>query len=165
VIKNNTPITIQLTNYGISKNYYKNSIILPELELSNLKKWFYSQRELNEKPYITADQILKLISEKVSFESLAKTYSLDSSTRVFSGDLGQVNLDELLPEIAVEIKSMNVGDIKIVTSRYGLHIIKLEDKPGEDKYHLRQIFLNGEDFFSWQNTETKKYIIKKFINF
>lgn len=154
-----------LTSFGGSENYYKNSIIFPELELAGLKKWFFSQKDLNEKPYKTAEQILKLISEKVSFESLAKTYSQDSSTKAFGGDLGQATLEELLPEIAEEIKNLGVGEIKIVASRHGLHIIKLEGKVGEDLYQLRQIFLNGEDFESWQINETKKYKINKFVSF
>lgn len=158
-------LTEYLTSFGGSENYYKNSIILPELELAGLKRWFFSQKELNEKPYKTAEQILKLLSEKVSFESLAKTYSQDSSTQAFGGDLGQASLEELLPETVEEIKHLAVGETKIVASRHGLHIIMLEDKVGEDLYQLRQIFLNGEDFSSWQSAETKNYKINKFVSF
>ena len=80
----------------ISENYYKNVLLSTELKLAGVRQWFFSQKNLNEKAYKTAEQILKLHSEKIDLGALAKTYSQDASSRTFSGDLGQVKLNQLL---------------------------------------------------------------------
>jgi parvulin-like peptidyl-prolyl isomerase len=76
--------------------------------------------------------ILSRIREgKDSFEHLAQTYSMGGEAAT-KGDLGWVALGILIPEIAHELIKKKKGDVFIVWSRKGLHIIKKTEDPKQD---------------------------------
>ena len=62
-----------------------------------------------------------------SFEQLAEAYSDDASAKK-GGDLGYVKRGQLLPEVEKVAFSLKPGEVSdIVSSSYGLHILKVED--------------------------------------
>ncbi len=76
-----------------------------------------------------AEEVLKSLKEgKKSFEALAKEYSDDPGTKDRGGDLGFFSRGTMVKPFEDAVFSMKKGDIKgPVRSRFGFHIIKLEE--------------------------------------
>jgi hypothetical protein len=86
--------------------------------------------------YHMADSIGKSILTKLknnqeSFERLAQTYSMggESSTQ---GDLGWVAKGSIIPAIDKQLAKSKKGDVFMIWSGNGLHIIKMTDGPKQD---------------------------------
>lgn len=152
-----------LNSYGLTDNIYKQSVIKPNLLYLKLHIWFYNNKTLNKDAYNLAEQILTQLNSGQDFNYLAKKYSQDEVEQSLNGDLGFLDISEILPEFRESISTIKEGEIEIIASRYGIHIIKLEEI-NENKVHLRQIFLKGNDFNSWYNSQTKKIKIIKLLN-
>lgn len=77
----------------------------------------------------TADDVIQRLSDGQDFEAIAKLYSTDPSGQS-GGDLGWVQSSTLPPEFIDVIDALAVGDFSktAVSTEYGLHIIKLNDK-------------------------------------
>ena len=95
---------------------------------------------------------------------LAKQFSQEDTGKIVGGDMGFIDPTELLLEMREPIYSMNAGEVKIIPSRAGININKLEEKQS-NKFHLRQIFLLPENFQAWLEAQTKNFKIYKLINF
>jgi len=84
----------------------------------------------------------KLKSNQESFERLAQAYSMggESSTQ---GDLGWVAKGSVIPAIDRQLAKSKKGDVFMIWSANGLHIIKLTDGPKQDNgvALMMQIFL------------------------
>jgi hypothetical protein len=153
-----------LASYGLTPSIYKSQIIAPELAKINLQVWFNSQKNLNESAYTLADNLVQRIQNKEDMAALAQSYSADQNTKGVGGDMGFLDPAQTLPELREPLSSMQAGDIKILPSRYGLHIIRLEEKNGNN-LHLRQIFLQENNYNNWLSTQTQNLKIKKLITF
>jgi len=86
--------------------------------------------------YRTADSIGKSIVNKLknnqdSFEHLSQTYSMGGEA-VTKGDLGWVARGSIIPAIDKQLGKSKKGDVFMVWSANGLHIIKLTDGPKQD---------------------------------
>ncbi len=86
--------------------------------------------------YRIADSLGNSIVNKVknhqdSFEHLAQTYSMggESATK---GDLGWVAKGSILPAIDKQLSKSKKGDVFMVWSANGVHIIKLTEVPRQD---------------------------------
>jgi len=86
-----------------------------------------------EKALATADSIKKLIQGGKSFADLAKTYSVDKGSADKGGELGTFGRGSMVPVFEDAVFEGKKGDIKIVTSQYGVHIIDIEDQKGSSK--------------------------------
>ena len=86
-----------------------------------------------EKTLATADSIKKLIQGGKSFADLAKTYSVDKGSADKGGELGTFGRGSMVPAFEDAVFEGKKGDIKIVTSQYGVHIIDIEDQKGSSK--------------------------------
>jgi hypothetical protein len=75
--------------------------------------------------------LTKLKNHQDSFEHLAQTYSMggESATK---GDLGWVAQGSIIPSIDKKLVTAKKGDVFMVWSPNGLHIIKLTEGPKED---------------------------------
>jgi hypothetical protein len=75
--------------------------------------------------------LTKLKNHQDSFEHLAQTYSMggESATK---GDLGWVAQGSIIPSIDKKLVTSKKGDVFMVWSPNGLHIIKLTEGPKED---------------------------------
>jgi hypothetical protein len=97
--------------------------------------------------YRTADSLGKSIVSRLnngedSFENLSQTYSMggESATK---GDLGWVAKGSILPAMDRQLSKSRKGDVFMVWSGSGVHIIKLTDGPKQDNgvALMMQIFL------------------------
>jgi len=76
-----------------------------------------------------AEGILKQLQGGANFAELAKKYSDDPGSKDSGGEVGFVNKNAaMVPEFLRAIFSQKVGDIKIVKSQYGYHIIQVEER-------------------------------------
>ncbi len=86
-----------------------------------------------EKALATADSIKKLIQGGQPFADLAKKYSVDKGSAEKGGELGMFARGSMVPVFEDAAFNGKKGDIKIVTSQYGVHIIEIEDQKGSSK--------------------------------
>ncbi len=154
---------------GINDGYFKNKILGFNVLLKNLALWHNTQKDLNQKPYRVADFLMQELNGGADFAGLASMYSQDENSKAFEGDLGYVEIFNLLFELQEPIDTGGAGKVLVLPSSLGLHIIKIEDKDnigeqGGPRAHLRQIFLNTEDFNKWLETQIKTYKTKTIIN-
>jgi peptidyl-prolyl cis-trans isomerase SurA len=75
------------------------------------------------------------------FARVAREASDDQLTRANGGEIGQVSLEDLQPDIAGVAAKLSVGQVsEPFRSAYGVEIVKLDSKL-DDKYSLRHIFV------------------------
>ncbi|MBF2808680.1 peptidyl-prolyl cis-trans isomerase [Klebsiella pneumoniae] len=66
-------------------------------------------------------------AEGADFAELARRYSQDAQTVAQGGDLGDLSLQQLLPEARSPVSALKPGDVSAaIQSASGFHIIKLE---------------------------------------
>jgi hypothetical protein len=128
---------------------------------NNLQVWFVKQKNLNAEAYAQIDRVEQRLSNGEDFGQLARQISQDSSSRDTAGDLGFVDPTQLVTEMREPVFAMTPGETKVIPSRYGLSLIKLQEKNG-NLYHLYQIFIASSDFDTWLNNQTQAI---KTINF
>src|SRR5580693_4901348 len=75
--------------------------------------------------------LTKLQNHQDSFEHLAQTYSMGGES-VTKGDLGWVARGSIIPAIDRQLAKTKKGEVFMVWSSNGLHIIKLTDGPKQD---------------------------------
>lgn len=158
-----------LKQYGLDAEFFKQNILKPALLNAKLVVWYNQQQNLNGPAYQTAQTLLGRLSSGDNFQDLAKTYSADPNSGKLGGDAGFIAVGDLLPELSEGVDAMKAGEVKLLASRYGLHIIKLEEKDnngpgGAPRIHIRQIVLKAGDFAGWFKEETNKIKVKIFIN-
>ncbi len=156
--------TESLAKYGLTEKTYKHYVLAPKLLQTELRVWFNFQEDLNQKQYGLAKDLLTQINNGADMSGLAKQYSQEATGKITGGDMGFLDPTELLPEMRESIYSLNIGETKIVPNRFGIYIIKLEDK-NSNHFRLRQIYLEPENFDQWFFLQTKNYKIYKLIAF
>jgi peptidyl-prolyl cis-trans isomerase D len=88
-----------------------------------------------QKALAQADSLKKLIETgKGTFATLAPIYSLDKTSGAKGGELGTFGRGAMIPVFENAVFDGKKGDIKIVTSQYGVHLIEIEDQKGSSKY-------------------------------
>jgi peptidyl-prolyl cis-trans isomerase D len=86
-----------------------------------------------------AKKVLELARKGDKFDDLARKYS-DDSTASKGGDLGFFTRTDMVKPFADAAFSMNKGEISdIVRTRFGLHIIKVEDIEEESTLPLAEV--------------------------
>ncbi|MDB4925756.1 SurA N-terminal domain-containing protein [Mucilaginibacter sp.] len=86
------------------------------------------------KAIATADSLKKLIeSGKKSFADLASTFSVDKGSAAKGGELGMFGRGSMVPAFEEAVFNGKKGDLKIVTTQYGAHLIQIEDQKGSSK--------------------------------
>ena len=91
---------------------------------------------------LLADSLVKSCWDGGDFELMAKTYSEDNETRIQGGELGWYALEQMPPEFLNAITGWKeAGEVRgPVTTRFGLHILKLLDYKSERQYTLESDF-------------------------
>lgn len=79
-----------------------------------------------------ADSLKSLVSGGKSFSDLAKIYSVDGS-KDKGGDLGTFARGAMVPEFENAAFDGSTGDLKVVKSQFGVHLIKIEKQIGSSK--------------------------------
>jgi peptidyl-prolyl cis-trans isomerase D len=86
-----------------------------------------------DKAMAKADSIKKLIEGGKSFADLAKTYSIDKGSADKGGELGTFGRGAMVPAFEDAVFNGKKGDLKIITTQYGVHIIRIDDQKGSSK--------------------------------
>lgn len=158
-----------LMEKGFTPEKYKNQAVENAALDNNLKIWFNGQKDLNPDAYSKADEVLKRAGQGENFADLAGTFSQDQQSKMFFGDLGFQTETLILPELAEQLKNVGEGQIRVVPTRSGLEIIKLEnvgvDAQNQRELHLKHIFITCADFNAWLKAQTQTIAIKQFIKF
>lgn len=83
----------------------------------------------------------RIISGSISFDALARMYSVDPGSAYRGGELEPSTLNYFDSNFADMLSSLQPGQVsEIVESEFGFHIIELIDKKG-NLYHARHILL------------------------
>lgn len=86
-----------------------------------------------DKAKVKADSIKTLIAQGESFAGLAIQFSEDQGSKVNGGELGTFPRGQMVPEFDEAVFSGKTGDVVIVNSRFGTHIVKIEKQVGNSK--------------------------------
>jgi peptidyl-prolyl cis-trans isomerase D len=79
-----------------------------------------------------ADSLKALIANGGNFAQLAQTYSVDGS-KDKGGELGTFARGAMVPEFENAVFEGKAGDVKVVKSQVGVHVIKIEKQIGSSK--------------------------------
>lgn len=79
-----------------------------------------------------ADSLKTVILKGGDFAALAKEYSIDGS-KDKGGELGTFGRGSMVPEFETAAFNGKPGDVKIVKSQYGIHVLKIEKQMGSQK--------------------------------
>jgi peptidyl-prolyl cis-trans isomerase D len=79
-----------------------------------------------------ADSLRTLVLKGGSFSALAKMYSVDGS-KDKGGELGTFARGQMVPEFENAAFNGQVGDLKVVRSQFGVHLIKIESQIGSSR--------------------------------
>ena len=85
-----------------------------------------------------ADDILKQLKAGASFADLAKKYS-DDSSKDQGGELGFYQKGATVPEFEKALFSQKIGDIEIVKSQFGYHILEVEERKPEHAQDISEV--------------------------
>jgi len=87
----------------------------------------------HDKALAKADSLKKLIEGGQSFAALATVYSLDTSSAIKGGELGTFGRGTMVAPFDDAVFNGKTGDLKIVTTQFGVHLIQIEDQKGSSK--------------------------------
>lgn len=76
----------------------------------------------------TADSVLAVIKSGVSMDSVAVSMSDDPGSKAKGGDLGYFAYGAMVPEFNDAAFLGKVGDMKVVKTQFGYHVIKVTDQ-------------------------------------
>ncbi len=74
-----------------------------------------------------AEDILKQLKSGADFKTLAEKYSDDTSNKHSGGDLGFFPRGQMIKPFEDAVFKMKPGDIEIVETNFGYHVVKLND--------------------------------------
>ncbi len=111
-----------------------------------------------------AKKVLRQALRGANFAALARKYSTDTGSAKKGGDLGYFAHGAMVAPFDKAAFSMKVGQIKLVQSQYGWHIIKVT---GRERAHLSnteyQQARQGA-FTSWLTTQQQLMHVQRFIS-
>ncbi|MFC3198792.1 SurA N-terminal domain-containing protein [Parapedobacter deserti] len=80
-----------------------------------------------------ADSIKGLIENGENFAALAIQFSTDEGSKINGGDLGTFGRGMMIPAFENAAFDAKRGDVVVVTTQFGIHIIKVEDQIGSSR--------------------------------
>jgi peptidyl-prolyl cis-trans isomerase D len=75
-----------------------------------------------------AEMVLKLLQSGGSWTDLAKKYSDDPGSKDTGGELGFAQRGKMVPAFDTAIFSQKIGDIEIIKTNFGYHIVQVEER-------------------------------------
>ena len=75
-----------------------------------------------------AEDVLKQLKAGGNWDELAKKYSDDPAARTTGGELGFAQRGRMVPEFDNAIFTQKIGDIAIVKSQFGYHVVQVEER-------------------------------------
>jgi peptidyl-prolyl cis-trans isomerase D len=86
-----------------------------------------------------ADGILKQLQGGANFADLASKNSDDPGSKVQGGELGFYRKGATVPEFEKALFSQKIGDIEIVKSQFGYHILQVEERQAAHAQSLNEV--------------------------
>jgi peptidyl-prolyl cis-trans isomerase D len=86
-----------------------------------------------------AEDILKQLKGGASFADLAKKYSDDPGSKDSGGELPFAQRGTMVPEFDKAIFSQKIGDIEIVKSQFGYHVVQVEERKPAHAQELNEV--------------------------
>jgi parvulin-like peptidyl-prolyl isomerase len=157
--------------YGWSVDQFKKKVLEPFLLQQKLQEAVAKDASLNPDKEEKAKEILAEVKDgKETFEDLAKKYSEDSSA-ADGGDLGYFGRGEMADAKEFEDAAFKLGPGEVsdlVQTRYGYHIIKVEDVLKNDagevtQVHARHILIKTKNLDDFLNEEMAKAKIWRLV--
>ncbi|MFA7466208.1 MAG: peptidylprolyl isomerase [Parcubacteria group bacterium] len=156
--------------YGWSLDDFKKKVVRPGLYKEELEKWFAEdeKREENEAAKKMAEESLESLSSGKGFAEVAKEKSLGSNAKS-GGYLGWFREEYIADELIPAVSSLEEGKIsKVIESRQGYHIVKLEgkktDEDGAALFGISQIYFPKASFADWISEEIKRVNVNILIS-
>lgn len=155
--------------YGWDSRQFKKKVLEPFLFQQKLQEAIAKDAGLNPDKEKRAQEILAEVREgKEKFEDLAKKYSEDLSAEG-GGDLGYFGRGVMVKEFEEAAFQLGPGEVSdLVRTRYGYHIIKVEEvlknEAGEvTQIHARHILIKTKDMDEFLNEEMGKAKIWRLV--
>jgi peptidyl-prolyl cis-trans isomerase D len=89
-----------------------------------------------------AESVLKQLQVGGSWTDLAKKYSDDPGSKDQGGELGFAQRGKMVPEFDKAIFTQKIGDIAIVKTSFGYHIIQVEERQSAHTQPLSEVQAN-----------------------
>ncbi|MGO8757892.1 MAG: peptidylprolyl isomerase [Terracidiphilus sp.] len=86
-----------------------------------------------------ADMVLKQLKAGGSWADLAKKYSDDPGSKDSGGELGFAQPGKMVPEFDKAIFTQKIGDIQIVKTSFGYHIVQVEERQDAHTQPLNEV--------------------------
>jgi peptidyl-prolyl cis-trans isomerase D len=86
-----------------------------------------------------ADALLKQLKGGADFADLAKKNSEDPGSGAQGGELGFARRGAMVPEFDAAIFNQKIGDIAIVKSQFGYHIVQVEERQTKHTQPLNEV--------------------------
>jgi peptidyl-prolyl cis-trans isomerase D len=86
-----------------------------------------------------AEDVLKQLKAGGSWTDLAKKYSDDPGSKDAGGELGFAQRGRMVPEFDNAIFTQKIGDIEIVKSQFGYHVVQVEDRQPAHTQALNEV--------------------------
>ena len=86
-----------------------------------------------------AEDILKQLQKGGNFAELAKKNSDDPGSKDTGGELGFAQRGHMVPEFDQAIFTQKIGEIKIVKTQYGYHIVEVEERTTAHAQSLAEV--------------------------
>jgi peptidyl-prolyl cis-trans isomerase D len=86
-----------------------------------------------------AEDVLKQLKAGGSWTDLAKKYSDDPGSKDSGGELGFAQRGRMVPEFDNAIFTQKIGDIEIVKSQFGYHVVQVEDRQSAHTQPLNEV--------------------------
>jgi hypothetical protein len=162
---------ILVEQYNSDPKEFKQFWLPLSLYNQNLEVWYNSQTSLNTEGYQIMSGLQNKLNSGADFGELAKNYSQDVSSSQFGGSVGKLELNAILPEFRTRLLTANQGDLLLLPSRFGLHLIKVNsvqkvaDTQNNQWLSMSQIFIKNKNFDTWLTQEKNRYPVNYWINF
>ncbi|HUH62730.1 MAG TPA: peptidylprolyl isomerase [Terracidiphilus sp.] len=86
-----------------------------------------------------AEDVLKQLQNGGNWDALAKKYSDDPGSKDKGGELGFAKRGAMVPEFDNAIFTQKIGDIKIVKSQFGYHVVQVEERQTAHQQPLNEV--------------------------
>lgn len=87
----------------------------------------------------TADSLKNVIKKGQKFEDLARIYSKDPGSGSKGGDLGWFGKGQMVKEFEDACFNGKKGDLTVVKTQYGFHLIEVQEKRAVDEFYLAEV--------------------------
>lgn len=86
-----------------------------------------------------AEDVLKQLKAGGDWNALAKKYSDDPGSKDSGGELGFAQRGRMVPEFDKAIFTQKIGDIEIVKSQFGYHVVQVEERQTAHTQPLNEV--------------------------